>query len=613
MKELREFALASGAKVGDVIKGFKVKSIDVATGFVEFTSPTESESQPVSLGIDGLDLSLTRTDGGLQTVTLPQTTCSWNPTTRVLGITQADGKTTSLVLDLPVLLFENAPAVPVLPAIWAKPVSKPLPVKRKSWLITVSQLTRSANYYLKFTVHNGDGVPVARFGDVYLGIATVDKAAGVFDLHYNPGGAGSNSISFTVDYDVPVAVDRINLVQSSYTAPDGVSHTLVQATQVTLSDNPWTKNVVTADVPGSNVGVPGGFDIQVSELALQVAGYASYTNIDGKWQPLIDETVVAVTPAQLEARLASLEIAGQYLGSVTTFAALPKASASNGDWATLTVDDGAYKMGGYVYNGVTFVYAFGISADFTSILGLKADKTQVATDLGLKADKSYTDTQLGLKADKTQVATDLGLKADKTQVATDLGLKADKTQVNQIVTDLGTKVAISAKADDAAVTAGTADRWVDAAALHGLDTALRTLIGQRALDSALASEVSRAKAVENEALLGRTINKAGHGFTVGMPLGLDASGNWFRCDNTSADSAEVIGVVAAVVDAAAFRLVTEGYISGLPNDVLGVYFVGATPGTLTATAPVAPAVHKPVLIRDTATTGYVVHRPTTVQ
>lgn len=60
------------------------------------------------------------------------------------------------------------------------------------------------------------------------------------------------------------------------------------------------------------------------------------------------------------------DIAGEYLGSAATFAALPTPpNATAGDWAVLTADDGANDSGIYVYNGAVYSFVIGISDPFT--------------------------------------------------------------------------------------------------------------------------------------------------------------------------------------------------------------------------------------------------------
>ena len=94
---------------------------------------------------------------------------------------------------------------------------------------------------------------------------------------------------------------------------------------------------------------------------------ASGTAVDSKWT-----TEKAVRDA-----LDVMVVTGDYVGSDTTFAALPTAStggktAVNGDWATLTVDvigtgtaeAPEFPKGIYLYDGAAYVFAFALGSDY---------------------------------------------------------------------------------------------------------------------------------------------------------------------------------------------------------------------------------------------------------
>ena len=100
-----------------------------------------------------------------------------------------------------------------------------------------------------------------------------------------------------------------------------------------------------------------------------------------------------------------------------------------------------------------------------------------------------------------------------------------------------------------------------------------------------------------------------HAFVVGDVLRLDpGTGLYTKAIATNAGTAEVVGMVASVVDANNFVLATHGYVSGLAGTYTAgnVYFLsndtaGAIEGTVTTTVG---EINKPVFIATSAHAGY---------
>jgi hypothetical protein len=99
-----------------------------------------------------------------------------------------------------------------------------------------------------------------------------------------------------------------------------------------------------------------------------------------------------------------------------------------------------------------------------------------------------------------------------------------------------------------------------------------------------------------------------HGFAIGDVLRWDAGTSLFvKAKADTETNAEVVGIVAIIVDPDNFWLAVEGNVSGLVGLTPGaVHFLsGATAGALTATAPVTVGyINKPLLIAGTTTVGY---------
>ncbi len=110
-------------------------------------------------------------------------------------------------------------------------------------------------------------------------------------------------------------------------------------------------------------------------------------------------------------------------------------------------------------------------------------------------------------------------------------------------------------------------------------------------------------------LIKRIITQVAHGLTVGQyvritnPAGLFVPGL-----STTAENAEIVGLVVDVQNANSFTLQTEGFVdagvfAGLTPG--GVYFLSdITPGAMSLSEPIVPSeVSLPVFIAETATTG----------
>jgi Collagen triple helix repeat (20 copies) len=109
--------------------------------------------------------------------------------------------------------------------------------------------------------------------------------------------------------------------------------------------------------------------------------------------------------------------------------------------------------------------------------------------------------------------------------------------------------------------------------------------------------------------IGLVITQTAHGFTVGNVLRTQNSATtYLKAMADTAVNAEVVGIVSGVVNADTFILSTFGYVTGLSGLAKGtVYFLSdSIPGLLTTVEPTPNAikVSKPLLVADSATTGY---------
>jgi hypothetical protein len=588
----------------------------------------------------------------------------------ITALDAAKLRITTLEATHEVIVADTQPALPTYSAIWAKPVIKNLPTKYNSFKFFVTALTANCNYTMKVTLYNADNTPIASNTAAGTNVVNITKSGTVLTADIKGGGTGLTTFDSTVTFSKDVAIEYMTVEWTAFTDNMGnPSATPANGFRVNLEETVGSKTLINSVLVSSTKYKAGPVQFNISDLSLQTAGYEEYSNITGKWVPALMDMKADLGA---DGKVLPSQLPPMDLTSINASLALKadKTYTDSQDALKVNISDKATATDVNSATANKWVDAAELNSRINAInavVGAKADKSYVDTQDALKADKTYTDTELAKKADKTQVAADLLLKADaaamttalalkydKAQATTDLALKADKTQVatdiavestrattaeTTLTTNLTAEVArataaelllipkattttvgnvlmadgskwtpsplpsatasvtgIVQLADAAAITAGTANRIVDAAQLKAETT--RATTAETDINTLIAK--------------GRLIAKTAHGYTVGTPLGLDAAGAWFKCDNTSADNAEVIGIVAEVPDANSFRVKTEGYITGLPSDVLGVYFVSATAGTLTSTVPVSPAVHKPVLIRDTATTGYIIHRPTTV-
>lgn len=106
-----------------------------------------------------------------------------------------------------------------------------------------------------------------------------------------------------------------------------------------------------------------------------------------------------------------------------------------------------------------------------------------------------------------------------------------------------------------------------------------------------------------------SITQTAHGLAVGNIVRFDGAA-YVKAKADSAADAEVVGIVTAVADSDHFTLAVGGPVSGLSALTAGtVYFLDpVTAGALTATEPTgAGQVSKPLLVADSATTGYFVN------
>lgn len=108
-----------------------------------------------------------------------------------------------------------------------------------------------------------------------------------------------------------------------------------------------------------------------------------------------------------------------------------------------------------------------------------------------------------------------------------------------------------------------------------------------------------------------TITQTAHGFTVGQWLYYNGT-SYALAQANSFSTSVVVGVVASVIDANNFTLLTVGQIAGLSSLTPGTlyYLSTSVAGALQPTAPgTVGQIIKPVLISVSATAGFVVQAP----
>ena len=109
-------------------------------------------------------------------------------------------------------------------------------------------------------------------------------------------------------------------------------------------------------------------------------------------------------------------------------------------------------------------------------------------------------------------------------------------------------------------------------------------------------------------VLSNSITQASHGFSVGQVLYY--TGSAYALAKADADStSEVLGIVSSVTSSSVFVLSMDGYVSGLSGLTAGTtyYLSDTTAGGLTSTQPSTVGhISKPVLVADSATSGYVI-------
>lgn len=103
----------------------------------------------------------------------------------------------------------------------------------------------------------------------------------------------------------------------------------------------------------------------------------------------------------------------------------------------------------------------------------------------------------------------------------------------------------------------------------------------------------------------RTISQVTHGFSVAHVLYLNST-TYTLADADSTNTADVVGMVVAVIDVNTFVLQFGGHITGLSGLTAGnAYYLSASAGGITDVKPSSSGqVVKPLLIADTTTSGY---------
>jgi len=131
------------------------------------------------------------------------------------------------------------------------------------------------------------------------------------------------------------------------------------------------------------------------------------------------------------------------------------------------------------------------------------------------------------------------------------------------------------------------------------------LVTEQAVKTHVANELS---GISSDALI-KAINQTTHGFVVGDWLRNNGS-VYVKAIADSDTNAEVLGVVSTVTDVDNFSLTTSGYVTGLSGLTAGEgHFLDPdTAGAITDTATTTEGdIIKPILIADSATSGFVVN------
>ena len=153
--------------------------------------------------------------------------------------------------------------------------------------------------------------------------------------------------------------------------------------------------------------------------------------------------------------------------------------------------------------------------------------------------------------------------------------------VTSVFTRTGT---ITAQTGDYTVSQITGAAPLASPAFTGTPTAPTPTVGDNSTNIATTAFVTTAVAAVGSNLY--KITQTSHGFTVGQILIYNGS-SYVLAKADNADDAEVIGIVATVIDANNFILQIAGEVTGLSGLTAGTtYFLSdATAGLLTATVP----------------------------
>jgi hypothetical protein len=116
----------------------------------------------------------------------------------------------------------------------------------------------------------------------------------------------------------------------------------------------------------------------------------------------------------------------------------------------------------------------------------------------------------------------------------------------------------------------------------------------------------------------KSITQTAHGFTeIGTPVYITSAGLYVKADNDTDITSDAIGLVEAIANVNSFTLTQSGYISGITPAVISsgvptvgsAGFVDSVAGKITTTAPtLSTQFRKPVIIFDSATSGWVIDR-----
>jgi hypothetical protein len=233
-------------------------------------------------------------------------------------------------------------------------------------------------------------------------------SASVQPASVTPTDAGTADIGISLQYARADHVHRAETGGASVTTPlangtavPGVSNAFAREDHV----HPLTATDIAATATSTGIGLTSssgtGTTIQLSTPTLAGAmsptdktnldtlpalfGVASGASNLGAFSGVTipDNTTIKGALQALETEVESQQVTGRFIGSSATFATLPTTGSAtgpavNGDWSTLTADDGANLKGVYIYNGSAYSFAFALASNAGVMQGATAGAVGIA-------------------------------------------------------------------------------------------------------------------------------------------------------------------------------------------------------------------------------------------